>query len=42
VTEDDAFALLRRASQYLNVKLRDVAAQVVETGRLPDRHDTSN
>ena len=39
VTEDQAFAQLRRASQYLNIKLRDVAAQVVETGRLPDRHD---
>ena len=42
VTEDEAFALLRRASQFLNVKLRDVAAQVVETGLLPDRRDTSN
>jgi GAF domain-containing protein len=42
VTEDEAFTLLRRASQYLNVKLRDVAAQVVETGRLPDRRDSSN
>ena len=30
VTEDQAFAQLRRASQYLNIKLRDVAVQVVE------------
>ena len=36
VTEDQAFAQLRRASQYLNIKLRDVAGQVVETGRLPE------
>lgn len=39
VTEDEAFAQLRRASQYLNLKLRDVAAQVVEAGRLPDRRE---
>ena len=30
VTSDEAFALLRRASQRLNVKLRTVAEQVVE------------
>jgi GAF domain-containing protein len=42
VTEDEAFAQLRRASQYLNMKLRDVAAQVVESGRLPDGRGTSN
>ena len=42
VTEDQAFAQLRRASQYLNIKLRDVAAQVVETGRLPSRDDHTN
>ncbi|GAA4542365.1 GAF and ANTAR domain-containing protein [Pseudonocardia xishanensis] len=35
VDEDEAFALLRRASQRLNLKLRDVADQVVETGRAP-------
>jgi transcriptional regulator with GAF, ATPase, and Fis domain len=33
--EDEAFALLRRASQFLNVKLRDIAERVVETGELP-------
>ncbi len=30
-----AFGVLRRISQSHNVKLRDVATQVVETGRLP-------
>ena len=37
MTQDEAFTVLRRASQHLNRKLRDVAAQVVETGLLPDR-----
>jgi hypothetical protein len=37
VTEEHAFALLRNASQQLHQKLRDVAAEVVETGALPDR-----
>lgn len=37
VTQDQAFATLRRASQYLHRKLRDVAAEVVETGQLPER-----
>jgi ANTAR domain-containing protein len=36
VTQDAAFALLRQASQTLHVKLRDVAAEVVSTGTLPD------
>jgi hypothetical protein len=36
VTQDDAFAMLRRASQNLHRKLREVAAEVVETGTLPD------
>lgn len=35
VTADDAFAVLRKASQDANRKLRDVAAEVVETGRVP-------
>jgi transcriptional regulator with GAF, ATPase, and Fis domain len=34
---DEAFTLLRRASQHLNRKLRDVAAEVVDTGQLPER-----
>jgi hypothetical protein len=35
VSQDDAFALLRSASQTLQRKLRDVAERVVETGALP-------
>lgn len=35
ITSDDAFTLLRQASQQLNRKLRDVAAEVTETGTLP-------
>lgn len=35
VTEDEAFTRLRRASQHLHRKLREVAAEVVETGQLP-------
>ncbi|MBA2360086.1 MAG: GAF and ANTAR domain-containing protein [Actinobacteria bacterium] len=34
ITDDQAFDLLRRASQRLNVKLRDVAGEVIAT-RLP-------
>jgi AmiR/NasT family two-component response regulator len=37
VTPDDAFAVLVVASQHRNVKLRDVAAEVVETGVSPLR-----
>ena len=36
VTQEQAFALLRVASQNLHRKLRAVAAEVVETGTLPD------
>ncbi|HEX8095770.1 ANTAR domain-containing protein [Jatrophihabitans sp.] len=36
VTQEQAFALLRVASQNLHRKLRTVAAEVVETGTLPD------
>ena len=42
VTEVEAFAALRRASQYLNLKVREVAARVLETGSLPDRRDHRN
>ncbi len=35
VTEDQAFEVLKRSSQHLNVKLRDVARKVVETGEVP-------
>ncbi len=34
VTPDDAFDMLRRASQQLNVKLRQVAETLTETGKL--------
>ena len=36
VTEDDAFALLRQASNQLNRKLADIAGQVTLTGVIPD------
>jgi hypothetical protein len=36
ITQDDAFDLLRAASQSLHRKLRDVASEVIETGTLPD------
>jgi GAF domain-containing protein len=35
VTSDEAFEILRSASQGLNRKLRDIAAEVEETGELP-------
>jgi hypothetical protein len=37
ITSDQAFDILRRASQNLNVKLREVAHDLVETGALPER-----
>lgn len=37
VTEDDAFALLSQASQDHNLKLRDLARHVIETGEIPTR-----
>jgi hypothetical protein len=37
VTEPAAFELLRTASQTLHRKLRDIAADVVQTGTLPDQ-----
>jgi hypothetical protein len=36
VTGEDAFTLLRTASKHLHRKLREVAADVVDTGILPD------
>jgi AmiR/NasT family two-component response regulator len=44
LTRGEAFTLLRSASQHLNRKLRDIAAEVVDTGELPaeplhHRHD---
>ena len=35
ITADQAFNVLRRASQTLNIKLRDVAQTLVETGEAP-------
>jgi hypothetical protein len=37
ITADQAFDLLRRASQQLNTKLREVAQHVVDTGDVPHR-----
>jgi ANTAR domain len=39
LTPDAAFALLARASQDTNVKLREVAAELCQTGALPGRDD---
>jgi hypothetical protein len=36
ITADQAFDVLRRASQHMNVKLRDVAETLVDTGVDPD------
>lgn len=36
ITAAQAFDVLRRASQHMNVKLREVAAALVETGESPD------
>ena len=35
ITADQAFALLRDSSQHLNVKLREVAQRLIETGEAP-------
>jgi hypothetical protein len=36
ITADQAFDILRRASQHLNLKLRDIAQNLIETGERPD------
>ena len=36
VPEDEAFAILRKASMDTNRKLRELATEVVETGELPE------
>jgi GAF domain-containing protein len=36
IAADQAFDVLRRASQHLNIKLREVAQTLVETGERPD------
>jgi GAF domain-containing protein len=38
---DEAFDILRRASQHLNVKLREVAQNLVDTGERPDTGPTA-
>ncbi|MGK2950718.1 MAG: ANTAR domain-containing protein, partial [Acidimicrobiales bacterium] len=35
ITGEQAFEVLRRASQHLNIKIRDVARSLVETGETP-------
>jgi hypothetical protein len=35
ITPEQAFGVLRRASQHLNIKLREVAQYVVDTGEIP-------
>ncbi len=42
VTSDQAFDILRRASQHLNVKLREVAQDLVDTGEEPEVEPTSS
>jgi hypothetical protein len=41
ITADEAFDMLRRASQHLNLKLREVAQTLVDTGERPDTGHTS-
>jgi GAF domain-containing protein len=36
ISADHAFDILRRASQHLNIKLREVAQNLVDTGESPD------
>ena len=36
ITSEQAFALLRDSSQHLNVKLREVARTLIETGETPE------
>jgi GAF domain-containing protein len=36
ITADQAFGILRQASQHLNIKLREVAQNLVDTGERPD------
>jgi len=36
ITGHQAFDILRRASQHLNIKLREVAENLIETGEDPD------
>jgi ANTAR domain/GAF domain len=40
ITGEQAFDVLRRASQHMNIKLREVAQTLVETGQSPDTGTT--
>ncbi len=40
ITANEAFDMLRRASQHLNLKLREVAQNLVDTGEKPDTGPT--
>lgn len=42
ITADQAFVVLRQASQHLNVKLRNVAQSLVETGERPETGTTGS
>ena len=39
ITADQAFDVLRRASHHLNIKLREVAQHLIDTGESPDTGD---
>ena len=41
ITAEQAFDVLRRASQHMNVKLREIAQTLVETGESPDTGSTT-
>ena len=41
ISADSAFDILRRASQHLNVKLRQVAQNLVDTGERPETGESS-
>ena len=40
ITAEQAFDVLRRASQYLNIKLREVAQNLIDTGETPPTRST--
>jgi AmiR/NasT family two-component response regulator len=37
ITPEQAFTVLRTASQNLNIRLRDIAQHIVDTGEVPKR-----